>query len=78
MDMAEHSMCHPGNPSPHGLSHLTIRPGSAAFHSVKSRGSRFNGSASDPDGLKQLRLVDVAGELSVARKLGHFKVDIAL
>ena len=70
-------MCHPGNPSPHGLSHFTIRPGSAAFQSVKSRGSRFRGSAVYSDRLQKLGLVDVAGELSVARKLRYFEVNIA-
>ena len=46
MDIAEHSMCHPGNPSPQGLGHFKSLPGSAFFHSVKSLASRFSGSTS--------------------------------
>ena len=37
-DIAEHSICHPGNPSPHLLGHLRVRPFSADFHNVKSCG----------------------------------------
>jgi hypothetical protein len=36
MDIAEHSMCHPGKPSPHGLSHFMSLPVPAAFHNEKS------------------------------------------
>ena len=46
MDIAEHSMCHPGKPSPHGLGHFISRPGPAAFHSAKSAACRFRGSVS--------------------------------
>ncbi len=46
MDIAEHSTCHPGNPSPHGLGHFMSRPGPAAFHSAKSAAWRFRGSVS--------------------------------
>ena len=43
--IAEHSMCHPGRPCPHGLSQP--RPsGSLAFHSAKSSGSRFTSPTS--------------------------------
>ncbi len=52
--MAEHSMCQPGRPRPHGDSH-TGSPGLAAFHSAKSYGvkkKRSQGStASDPAGV---------------------------
>src|SRR5438270_8299142 len=40
MLIAEHSMCHPGRPGPHGDSHCGS-PGLAAFHSAKSAGLRF-------------------------------------
>ena len=46
MDMAEHSMCQPGNPSPHGLGQTCRRCSPAAFHSVKSPGWRLRGSTS--------------------------------
>ncbi|GBC86265.1 hypothetical protein HRbin12_00251 [bacterium HR12] len=46
MDIAEHSMCHPGNPSPHGLSHFMRRPGPAFFHRAKSAWKRLFGSIS--------------------------------
>ncbi len=45
MAMAEHSMCQPGRPGPHGLGQ-DGSPGLAAFHSAKSRGSRFRSSTS--------------------------------
>src|SRR6185503_1188493 len=43
-DIAEHSMCQPGLPLPHGLSHA----GSSEenFHKAKSRGSSFVESTS--------------------------------
>ena len=41
MLMAEHSMCQPGRPGPHGLSHAGS-PGLAPFHRAKSSGSRFS------------------------------------
>src|SRR5512135_1340716 len=37
--MAEHSMCHPGLPLPHGLSHTGLS--FANFHKAKSTGSFF-------------------------------------
>ena len=45
MAIAEHSMCQPGRPGPHGLSH-DGSPGFAAFQSAKSRGSRLRSSTS--------------------------------
>src|SRR3989338_5439506 len=44
MLIAEHSMCHPGLPLPHGLS----QSGSPSenFHNAKSRGSFFDSSTS--------------------------------
>ena len=38
--MAEHSMCQPGRPGPHGLSHAGS-PGLAPFHRAKSPGLRL-------------------------------------
>ena len=46
IDIAEHSTCHPGKPSPHGLGHVISRPVPAAFHSAKSASCRFAGSVS--------------------------------
>ena len=43
--IAEHSMCQPGRPRPHGESQAGS-PGLAAFHSTKSSGSRLPGSTS--------------------------------
>src|SRR5690554_5302592 len=40
VDMAEHSMCQPGRPSPQGDCQLTS-PGLAAFHRAKSAGLRL-------------------------------------
>jgi hypothetical protein len=45
LDMAEHSMCQPGRPGPHGLGH-DGSPGLTPFHSAKSRGSRLRSSTS--------------------------------
>ena len=45
MDMAEHSMCQPGRPGPHGEGH-DGSPGLDAFHSAKSSGSRLRSSTS--------------------------------
>src|SRR2546428_859659 len=45
MDMAEHSMCHPGRPGPHGLGHAGS-PGLEDFHSAKSIGLRLRSSTS--------------------------------
>ena len=44
-DIAEHSMCQPGRPGPHGESHAGS-PGFAAFQSAKSTGLRFASSTS--------------------------------
>ena len=38
--IAEHSMCQPGRPAPHGDSHVGS-PGLDIFQSTKSRGLRF-------------------------------------
>ena len=46
MLMAEHSMCHPGKPSPHGLGHFMTWVGWLVTHSAKSEGCRRSGSAS--------------------------------
>ena len=43
--IAEHSMCQPGRPRPHGLGQ-DGSPGLARFHRAKSRGSRLPGSSS--------------------------------
>ena len=40
--MAEHSMCHPGRPRPHGESHHVSSSGLFAFQRAKSRGSSFS------------------------------------
>uniref|UniRef100_A0A6B0UDD3 Putative secreted protein n=1 Tax=Ixodes ricinus TaxID=34613 RepID=A0A6B0UDD3_IXORI len=46
--MAEHSMCQPGRPGPHGDVHWGS-PGLAPFQRAKSRGSRLTpGSTDDP------------------------------
>ena len=39
--IAEHSMCHPGRPSPHGEGQRVSSPGFVAFQSAKSSGSRL-------------------------------------
>src|SRR5579863_633940 len=43
VDMAEHSMCQPGRPSPHGEVQEGS-PGLARFHSTKSKGSSLASS----------------------------------
>jgi len=47
--MAEHSICHPGLPLPHGLPHVGSL--SDNFQTAKSNGSFFSSSISilDPD-----------------------------
>ena len=45
VDMAEHSMCQPGRPSPQGEGHAGS-PGFADFHNTKSSGSRLAVSTS--------------------------------
>ncbi len=47
MLIAEHSMCQPGRPSPHGLSH-DGSPGLADFHSAKSATCRFRSPPAPP------------------------------
>ena len=39
--IAEHSMCHPGRPIPHGDSHAVSSSSFCAFHSAKSSRSSF-------------------------------------
>ena len=46
IDMAEHSMCHPGLPRPHGDSHCCRSPGFAARQSAKSKAWRLFGLTS--------------------------------
>ena len=46
--IAEHSMCQPGRPRPHGASQAVSSPGLFAFQSAKSRGSSFSGLGSSP------------------------------
>src|SRR6266545_2354993 len=41
MDIAEHSICQPGYPSPQGLGHFNSRLAPALFHSAKSAGCRL-------------------------------------
>lgn len=43
LDIAEHSICHPGLPLPHGASHHGS-PGLTPFHRAKSLGCLFSGS----------------------------------
>ena len=62
--IAEHSMCHPGRPLPHGLSQ-EISPGLADFQSAKSPAERFLAAA-----LAAFALLIVeasVGELTVIR-----------
>ena len=65
-----------GSPSPHWLSHLTSRPGSAAFHSVKSRGVALQRVGLGADAFQQV-CAGVAGQLAVVREAGNVEVDIA-
>ena len=44
--MAEHSMCQPGRPRPHGDSHQVSSASLCAFQSAKSRGSSLSSLAS--------------------------------
>ena len=46
--IAEHSICQPGRPRPHGASHAVSSPGFWAFHSAKSSGSSFSSAPSTP------------------------------
>ena len=68
-------MCQPGKPSPQGLSHFTSRPGSAAFHKVKSRGVPLQRVRFRPHALQQVA-ANVPGELAVVRKARHIEVNI--
>ena len=46
--IAEHSMCQPGRPRPHGESHDVSSPSLCAFQSAKSSGSSFRSAPSTP------------------------------
>ena len=46
MDIAEHSMCQPGKPGPHGLGQTICRFSPADFQRVKSSGLCLWGSTS--------------------------------
>ena len=71
--IAEHSRCQPGRPRPHGVGH-DGSPGLAAFHSVKSRGSRLRALVE----LARDDLVDpLAGQRAVAGEGAHVEVDVA-
>ncbi len=63
--MAEHSRCQPGRPGPHGVSQ-NGSPGLAAFHSAKSRGSRFSATVGHVVGAAHL-VHPLAGQLAVLR-----------
>src|SRR5206468_4135338 len=56
-DMAEHSICQPGNPSPHGLGQSCCRCSPAAFQSVKSPGCFLRGSGSPRTPVSRLSVV---------------------
>ena len=51
VDMAEHSMCQPGRPRPHGEGHEAVigSVSLCAFHSAKSRASLFPRSSAPSD-----------------------------
>ena len=46
--IAEHSMCQPGRPGPHGESQLVSSPSLVAFQSAKSSGSSLRSAPSTP------------------------------
>ena len=46
--IAEHSMCQPGRPAPHGAGHDVSSPGLAPFQSAKSSGSSLRAAPSIP------------------------------
>ena len=51
--IAEHSMCQPGRPRPHGDSHHVSSASLCAFHSAKSRGSSLSSlGSSSSEGLR--------------------------
>ena len=73
--MAEHSMCQPGRPGPHGLSHAGS-PGLAPFHRAKSPGLRL--LVADLDAGAGLHLLRVAvAQLAVIGVLAHVEIDVA-
>ena len=77
MDIAEHSMCQPGNPSPHGLGHFIRRPGPAAFQSAKSAGWRLRGSVSRSRCPSRSLSSVLPRELAVVRERRDVEVDAA-
>ena len=75
MLIAEHSMCQPGRPGPHGLSHAGS-PGLALFHRAKSPGLRL--LVADLDARAGFQLLRVAvAELAVIGVLADVEVDVA-
>ena len=46
--IAEHSMCQPGRPSPHGDGQAVSSPSLRPFHSAKSCGFSFSAASSSP------------------------------
>ena len=74
--IAEHSMCQPGRPSPHGDGQAVSSSGLRAFQSAKSSGSSL--SARDARLLALVHLLGVAvGELAVAGEAADAEVDVA-
>ena len=72
--IAEHSMCQPGRPRPHGESHARVLPGFVAFQSAKSRGSFFSALGSSSAASRPA----VAAELPVVRVARDAEVDVAV
>ena len=73
--MAEHSMCQPGNPRPHGESHSCWRctPGGVSFQRAKSAGWRLASICSTRPLVSELVEVE-AGEVGVGREAGRVEV----
>ena len=75
--IAEHSMCQPGRPRPHGESHAVSSIGFVAFQSAKSSGSSLRRGALEA--LALVHVVDVAvRERAVLGQRAHAEVDVAL
>src|SRR3990170_2064570 len=77
IDMAEHSMCQPGRPGPHGVSHAGS-PGLEAFHSAKSSGSRLRSSPPPPPAPRHELLQVLPREPAVGRKPPDLEVDVTV
>jgi hypothetical protein len=71
--IAEHSMCQPGRPRPHGESHHVSSPGLFAFHSAKSRGSSLSGFGSCSSTGRA-----AAGKAGRSREMRDAEVDVAV